>query len=205
MTPRGSYEENGFVAMVRLANPTFDVIAVDAHFGYYMDEILVERLHQDVIAPLRAKYDQVWIAGISLGGFGASAYTLEHEEDVDGLILLAPYMGKRAIYEEVRAAGGLASWQPPTNWREIGDNETRKYYEVWNWLRGYGDPAAARPKLFLAYGAEDDFRVPNDLLGRELPTDRVEVRPGGHNWTVWRPAFGKLLSRSIRDSAIAAR
>jgi pimeloyl-ACP methyl ester carboxylesterase len=56
-----------------------------------------------------------------MGGFGAVVYAAEHEELVDGLILLAPSLGPEDVIQEVADAGGLAAWSPPDGWRGIED------------------------------------------------------------------------------------
>ena len=61
----------------------FDVLAVDAHFGYYAERILVERLHEDIIAPAKARgYENIWLLGISMGGLGALLYAAEYPNEI---------------------------------------------------------------------------------------------------------------------------
>ena len=88
-----TFAQRGFVAALRRRAPAYDVIAADAHFGYYRSRQLLPRLHEDVIAPLRAKgYQRIWLAGASMGGFGGVGYVREHREEITGLLLFAPYM-----------------------------------------------------------------------------------------------------------------
>ena len=70
------YETNGFIEAVLQSGAPADMIVVDAHFGYYLRQIVIERLRADVIAPARVTggYKEIWLAGISLGGFGALLY-----------------------------------------------------------------------------------------------------------------------------------
>ena len=42
------YVENGFIEAVRDANPAFDVVAANAHFGYYRNYSVIQRLHEDI-------------------------------------------------------------------------------------------------------------------------------------------------------------
>src|SRR6266550_1965963 len=74
------YETNGFIEAVLKSGAPADMIVVDAHFGYYLRRIVIERLRTDVIGPARATggYKKIWLAGISLGGFGALLYASEH-------------------------------------------------------------------------------------------------------------------------------
>ena len=190
------YEQQGFVDMIRAAQPGFDVIAADAHYGYYRDRTLVERLHDDLIGPVLDRYERVWFVGISMGGFGAPIYAIDHPEKIEGMILLAPFMGYAEVIGEIKDAGGLAAWTPP-DLASIEDEERRKFYEVWSWFRCYTTETEHRPRLFLGYGTEDDLEVPNGILAAELPPERVMTLPGGHKWTVWQPLFAELVHRAF--------
>ena len=52
----------------------------------------------------------VWI----LGGFIALAYAERWPADLNGLCLLAPYLGNRMMTAEIARAGGIRSWNPGT-------------------------------------------------------------------------------------------
>ncbi|MBK8239761.1 MAG: alpha/beta hydrolase [Deltaproteobacteria bacterium] len=83
------YARHAFVARAH-AEAGVDVITVDAHFGYYADRTLRERLHEDVLAPARSRYENIWLLGISMGGIGALLTAEKYPDDVDGLLLIAP-------------------------------------------------------------------------------------------------------------------
>ncbi len=89
-----------------------DVALVDATIPYYRDRDIVARLDEDVVEPARARgIRHVWFAGISLGGLGSLIYANEDRargDPVDGLLVIAPYLGERTIVAEVAASGGLA-------------------------------------------------------------------------------------------------
>src|SRR4051812_6356170 len=66
-----TFREEGFVEARRARNLSVDVVAADSTVGYYLRGIDARRLEHDVIRPARAKgYEQVWMAGVSMGGFG---------------------------------------------------------------------------------------------------------------------------------------
>ena len=107
----------------------FDTIATDAHFGYYMKRSLLPRLHADIVLPAHeAGYDKIWLLGISMGGFGSLLYASEHPELVDGVILLAPFLGDNSSIEEIAASGGLMSWDAESS--QLEDYEIR----IWQWI-----------------------------------------------------------------------
>lgn len=82
----GSHEDfsnKGFVDAIKTRKLPYDMIAPNAHFGYYMGETLVERLKVDIIDPARARgYEKIWLVGASMGGLGALIYSRYHPEDV---------------------------------------------------------------------------------------------------------------------------
>lgn len=195
----GAYAKNGFVAKVQECNPHADIICPDAHIGYYYNKSIVERLHEDVLAGARERYEQIWFVGISLGGMGTAAYAGEHPQNVDGAILLAPYMGSAAVIEDVRAAGGVRSWTHPEPDTPVQDSVSR-FRQMWNWYRGVVTKPASAPELFVGYGEQDRFAEANAMVAKELPHDRALTIPGGHKWTTWKPLFAELAARALTDT-----
>ena len=88
-----AFAEHGFVSDLRAAGLAVDVVAADAHIGYYMKETIVERMWTDVLAPARQRYKQIWIVGVSMGGLGSLIVASKLPGAVDRVILLSPYLG----------------------------------------------------------------------------------------------------------------
>jgi len=186
------FKDEGFVDMVLKAGYSLDIITAEAHIGYYYDQTIVERLRQDIILPARARgYRRIWILGISMGGMGAIWYDRTHPGDVDGLILLAPYLGDKQIVDEVEAAGGLRGWHQ--------DEEVRGQFpeDIWGMTKGYVDRQATAGRLFLGYGLQDYLARSNSLLAREIPSGQVATLPGFHNWPTWRLLLARLLENQL--------
>jgi hypothetical protein len=182
----------GFVQQVRQRGLVADVVVVDLHLGYYTRSRNFEvRLREDVIAPARAAgYRQVWLAGISLGGFGSLMFSRVNQDrpetQIDGIIALAPYVARTSVLDEVVRAGGLARWNEPV---VQGDFER----ELLQWLKAYGDPSLQRPALYLGYGTEDGFAQMAQAVGALLPAGRLRSAPGGHDWPPWKRLWGEFL------------
>ncbi len=193
------FEQQGMVSIIRRVAPTFDIIAADAHFAYYRNLSIVDRLHADVLGSRQNHYQRVWLVGISMGGLGAASYAMEHPDVVERVFLLAPYMGDEDLISEVEAAGGLARWEPP-NLSSIEDGEQRRFYQLWSWYKGYTQPNPTRPDLMLGFGADDKLRYGNQLLADVLPNEYVVRTPGGHKWKVWIPIFEALLRQAVEDT-----
>ncbi len=182
--------DHGFVAEIRSRGLPVDVIAADAGADYYLGHTIVKRLRSDVIAPARARgYRRLWLGGISLGGFGSLLYREEHGNEVDGLLLLAPYLGSRPEVNEVLRAGGFARWAPTPF---APDDRERRLLA---WLRGFlADPDRART-IHAAFGTEDRFAASIELLADALPAERVVRMPGGHDWATWAALWSAMLDR----------
>ncbi|MDQ2068683.1 serine aminopeptidase domain-containing protein [Natronospira bacteriovora] len=179
---------NGFFDLAREAG--LDSVAADAHFGYYREQSITDRLHEDVIQPaIEQGYEHIWIAGISMGGMGAVLYVDDYPDQVRGVILFAPYTGGRAMVRAVDEAGGLSQWTGETEAGEVHERRT------WRRLQAMSrkDPAP----VILAYGLSDRFMKPNTLLARSLPEDQVFTIEGGHNWAAWRPLWEMILADDL--------
>jgi hypothetical protein len=193
----GSYDEaaqfidEGFVGAVHDARIAADVALVGASVPFYRDGDIVVRLDADVVGPAKARgIRHLWFAGISIGGLGSLIYANEGAGAVDGLLVIAPYLGERTIFAEVAASGGLAHWSPPGVIPR--DDHDRL---IWQWLKTLTDPAgAARPPLVLGYGVDDRFAAGERLLADALPRDRVFTASGGHDWPAWRDVWPRMLA-----------
>jgi hypothetical protein len=182
---------HGFIAAVRKRGIAADVVIADAHIGYFRAGTFFERLHADVIEPAQGRaYSAIWIAGISLGGFGALAYASQRSEDIAGVIAIAPYVARPSVVDEVLEAGGLGKWQPP-ELVEADDYERR----LLTWLKGYDENTVRRPPLFIGYGSSDRLAEIDGAIAALLPAERLVVVNGGHSWRPWTAIWEAMLDR----------
>lgn len=190
------FAEEGFVAAIRASGLSVTVVSADATVGYYARGILGERLERDVMAPSRPGHEHVWLLGVSMGGLGTVHYTQQYPEHVDGILALAPYLGRHRLVNEIRDAGGLARWSP-----DPPAPLTRKNYQrqLWSWLHRT-TAAGDGPVILLGYGRDDALAFAGGVLAEALPGDRVFTRPGKHDWPVWRA----LLADMLRHPALLA-
>jgi pimeloyl-ACP methyl ester carboxylesterase len=186
------FEHHGFVSGVRGRGFLADVMLVDANVSYYYDQTFVQRLSDDVLAPARKQgYRNIWLVGISIGGFGALTHELARPGLVEGIVVLAPYLGRRPVGAEIQKAGGLRAWKKPEG--PPPDEEVDR--KLWPWLQQYAEPtgAAELPPLYLGYGLADRFAPNHQLLADVLPQDHVFTAEGGHDWPVWSALWRQML------------
>ena len=187
--------KQGFVAQVRARNIDADVMVIDSHIGYFAWRTFDVRIHDDIIAPARKKgYQSIWLAGISLGGFGSLMYAFTYPNEIDGVIALAPFIATNEVLDEVINAGGLARWQPP---ERLGTDDYER--ALLRWLQGYANKPGAtemRPKLYIGYGSEDDLPRFEKLMGTMLPREQMLAAPGGHDWPPWKQMWADALDRA---------
>ncbi|MGR4867397.1 alpha/beta hydrolase-fold protein [Variovorax sp. LARHSF232] len=187
------FEREGFVNAVRERDLAADVLLVHADVSYYYDQTFIERLDSDVLRPQRARgYSAIWLVGISIGGFGALIHELARPGGVDGIVALAPYLGRRPLGAEIHKAGGLRAWKAPDG--PLPDQEMDR--KLWPWLQQYADSRKAQkhlPPLYLGFGLADRFASNHKLLAEALPSDHVFTTEGGHDWPQWSRLWKKML------------
>lgn len=184
------FEQRGVIDDMWRRGIAADAIAVDAHFGYYASEVVVERMTNDVIAAAHeAGYEEIWLAGISLGGFGAATYASHHTLHIDGLLLLAPYLGSDSLIEEIAEAGGINNWKPGHVHK--GDHQR----SLWTWFKRHFAHGNSKLQIYLGYGTSDKFARANALLADSLPQDHVFAIAGGHDWHTWKRIWQMFLEK----------
>jgi len=174
----------GFAAAVQERRAPLDLIFVDMDLEHVGDRRVLQWLRSDIVAPARAAGVTLWMGGISLGGLFALDYAASHPDELDGLCLLAPYLGNRILTNEIALAPGLAAWQPGA----LADVDEER--RIWRYLKGRH--AGSRP-LYLGFGREDRFCAAHELLAATLPADSVDAIAGAHDWSTWRSLWENFL------------
>jgi hypothetical protein len=187
-------QESAIAQAVQSAWPDADVVLTGLALGYYLQGRAAQRLHDEVVVPARRRgYAQVWLVGASLGGMGAVLYDRSYPDRVDGIVLLAPYLGNSRLLSEIRAAGGVSAWHAPAGGEGISLSNFQQ--ELWRHLQSWSHRPAATRKIWLVYGSRDPLREAMPLLAPLLPPGHVLLREGGHDWHVWSPATREVLLR----------
>lgn len=186
------FRTHGFVSAVQQRQLAVDMLAVSSITGYFFNNSLVERLESDVILPAKRRgYKRIWLVGISLGGLAALVYSNNRPQDIAGMLVLAPFLGKPELIEELSNAGGLKTWRPSLN------KQNDRMRNLWLWLKDYLRGDSDRPLLYIGYGDKDKFAKANALLADILPKQQIFVINGRHNWATWKRLWHNVLDDSV--------
>jgi len=185
-----------FIGAVRRQSCPVDIVAVETGMDSYLDNDIVERLYDEIIAPAAAAGTKaIWLAGISLGALGALLCARRHAGVIAGLLLVSPFIGSRGIVAQVEQAGGIRRWKPKAD-------ETPTIEEgLLCWLQSYDPSGRDWPDIHLAYGRDDRFAAAHRLIADLLPSGRVIVGEGGHDWPTWEVLWRRMLEARPFDQA----
>jgi len=183
----------GFVSTVREHQLDIDLVMPELAFDQIADQTVLLNIHDTVIQPYAALgYQNIWIAGISIGGYVAIAYAHRYPEQVNGLLLLAPYPGNRITTSEIALAGGVKVWAPPA----IAHDDTER--GNWYWLKNNTDTTKLNPtEVHLGYGENDRFAEGIAMMAQVLPEKYVNKILGGHVWPVWQQLWQNFLIKKF--------
>ena len=177
------FVDAGFAQAVSRRRVGLDLQFVDMEFNHLGDRTSLQRLRSEIVLPARAAGVPIWLGGISLGGFFALDYAAVYPGELDGLCLLAPYLGNRRLITEISATG-LDDW-PPGELAETNDER-----RVWRYIKSGRD--ASLP-LYLGFGHDDRFAAAHALLAAGLPAGSVNAVAGGHEWSTWSTLWENYL------------
>jgi pimeloyl-ACP methyl ester carboxylesterase len=184
------FEKQGFVEAVRKRNLPFDMVAPNAHFGYFRARNVDVRIKEDVLDPARnAGYENIWLVGVSMGGMASIFTGRRFPDSLDGIYLISPYITEPGILEEIDRSGGLKKWDPgehdESDWQRL----------VWAWLKDYAGKSGegGRAPLYLGYGISDQYAKTHKTLAAALPPKRVLRIEGGHTNEMFLALWEKFL------------
>jgi pimeloyl-ACP methyl ester carboxylesterase len=199
----GAYHANvdfvraGFDQALRDRALAAELILVAPALEHLQDRDWIERLRTQVMAPARARArGDLWLGGVSLGGFMALRYALQRPEGIDGLCLLAPYLGSRIIAAEAARQLPEPLWQS----QNLADDDDER--RVWRYARELG-AGIARHAVYCGLSSEDRFADTQGLLRALLGPERTQVIAGRHDWPAWRALWDNFLDRHLAGVAAA--
>jgi pimeloyl-ACP methyl ester carboxylesterase len=189
-----TFRKQGFIEQLRKRALSVDVVAADSTIGYYLRGIDAAQLEHDVVGPARAKgYEQIWMLGVSMGGYGTLHYAAKYPEHLDGIVTLSPHLGEITVVQSIRKAGGLARWHPAPPDPFAAPSHTE---QTWRWVRGVTLEHKSGPEIFLGAGDMDPLVGRGTILAAVLPPEQVFQIEGGHSWGTWKKLWRRFLDES---------
>jgi pimeloyl-ACP methyl ester carboxylesterase len=185
----GDFLRAGFASAARERALSLDLAFVELNLTHLTDRTILRRLRHEIVLPARAVGCRtIWLCGVSLGGFIALAYAQRYPGEIEGLCVLAPYLGNRIVTGEIAAAGGISRWEPG----EIAaDDDERR---IWNFIKTHRSYPVT---VHLGFGREDRFADSHRMMAAALQPEMVDVQTGGHDWPVWRQLWENFLDRRL--------
>ena len=181
----------GFLAAVHDRRLNIDVVLVAPQLAHLTDRSVLARLHTEVVLPARSSgCTAVWFAGISMGGFLALLYAADHPAELDGICLLAPYLGNRMITTEIIRFQSLANWNAAV---ADAQDELAEERRLWRFIAS--QPQCASSVRYLGFGRHDRFAPAQRLLAAQLPPEAVDEVDGEHDLRVWQQLWDRFLDR----------
>ena len=186
--PEGFITE-GFINAVRERELNIDLIMAELSLSDIADQRVLTEIHSDLILPaITAGYQNIWIAGISIGGYVALAYASRYAHMLKGLLLLAPYPGNRITTGEITLSGGTKTWNP----NFISNDDTER--SNWYWLKSHH---LSNVEVHLGYGEQDRFATGHAMMAETLPLAQVDRLMGDHTWPIWLKLWQNFLDKKF--------
>lgn len=175
-----------------------DAVMLDLHYRYYSEIGIADIVYDDILVPATVRgYEEIWLVGISMGGLGTLLTTERYHRLIDGVILLSPFVGEENVLREIEAAGGAATWRPPSDIDEQPWTQSNYTTHLWAYLRGYHTDPDNMPPLYIGWGEQDRLGPADRVLADLLEEDHVFNAPGEHNWATWGPLFSEILEVAL--------
>lgn len=186
--------KEGFVTAVQERQLPIDLMMAELSFHQIADQTALSEIHTDLIQPALGKgYKNIWLAGISIGGYVTIAYANRYPAKLAGLLLLAPYPGNGITTGQIAQAGGILEWLPEA----VADDDTE--LGNWSWLKANANTKDI--EIHLGYGEEDRFAKSHCMMAQALPVACVDRISGGHVWSVWLCLWHNFLDkRFVKES-----
>ena len=193
-SPGSDFIDYGFTDLYKQYYKNSDIILADTRFSYIKADNIAERIHADIIKPsIKAGYKKIWFIGISLGGLNILKYVKKFNNHINGIILIAPYLGETSSIKSLFESNSYLEWS------KVHAEETDKTIQLWRYLIDYtsSHDKAKQITLALAFGKKDRFNKTHELLAKILKEKNIYKNDGGHNWKAWKQLWEEILQSNI--------
>lgn len=168
--------------------------------SWYVDSLVYQMesaIIDDLIPYIESKYsidkNVRYIAGLSMGGYGALRFVLLYPDYFKGAGLLSP-----AIYDPLPPESSSARTTPVFQNRDTFDNSLWEKYNYTNYLDEYLYSNKQIP-MYIVSGDDDVYNVEyySTILYEKLKANKklseLRIVDGGHSWDVWKDNIDEVL------------
>lgn len=168
--------------------------------SWYVDSLVYQMesaIIDDLIPYIESKYsidkNVRYIAGLSMGGYGALRFVLLYPDYFKGAGLLSP-----AIYDPLPPESSSARTTPVFQNRGKFDNSLWEKYNYTNYLDEYLYSNKQIP-MYIVSGDDDVYNVEyySTILYEKLKENKklseLRIVNGGHSWDVWKDNIDEVL------------
>lgn len=189
----------------------FIIVTPEGDNGWYTDSVTKTTdkyesyIVKELIPEIEAKYrtiadrDNRMIAGLSMGGYGATKFGLKYPEMFSIVGAFSGALGAASFTEKNAATAGRGI----DAIMGAEDAETRKANDIFKLVRDLTpDKIKALPFIYQSCGTED-FLIQNNrefmmlLAERKIPHE-YRQHPGVHNWVFWDDQIREFLGVAER-------
>lgn len=192
------------------------VVMPQAHRSYYTDEahglpywtFISEEL-PDIASRLfrlSSRREDTYVAGISMGGYGAFKWALRQPERFAAAASLSGALGLAARLRPEEPVGQL---DPRLRDRIFDDRPIEDTVDDPTWLLGEARRRGLDvPALWVSCGTEDALFAENDRFRREAEAQGIPLTvrfgPGAHTWDYWDRELEQVLDWLPPPAAVAS-
>lgn len=167
------------------------------NYGKFISEELVREVRR--LFPLSEDRENTWIAGLSMGGYGALRNGLTYSETFGKIAAFSSRLfTKDDPYHDLKEDN-------PINYRIRAIIDSNSFEDLPKDMDLYEivKKANFNPELFLACGTEDHLYEENWAFHRYLEDSGIEHEyiesAGEHNWNFWSTYIEKAIQWMIKD------
>ena len=184
------------------------VVMPDAELSFYSDMVYGARYYSYITRELpeivnsmfrlSIRREDTYIAGISMGGYGALRCALTRPDKYAGCIALSPAADIARVISHECSNGDKAMWQGICGERPRASRDMDLFYI----LEDIGEASADFPKFYIACGRQDALYDDVIRLKEALDDHRMEFTfeqaAAGHEWGFWDIAIQRGMDVIIK-------
>lgn len=167
------------------------------YYGAFVAEELVDLTRK--MFPLSNKREDTFIAGLSMGGYGALVNGLKYHQTFSHIGLFSPALLNELILSGEPDNQIIELWKPGFYENAFGGiksiiNSDKDYYYLIHQLK---KEKCGIPSIYMAIGTEDFLLTPTRKYAKFLSEQSIQVlyeeSLGGHDWDFWDTTLKSFL------------